>query len=237
MKKISENLILGFMCFCLTIGIMVQVKTVESNKMITAKTIEEAELRDNILKLQEKYEEKYKNLNSANDRLEKLIENISKEGEQKTNYPEELKKLNSLLGYTTLEGPGLVITVQDGDKTTVKGNISDYVVHDLDLIEIVGLLKNAGAEAISINDERIVSNTAITCAGNIVKINGKKIGSPFVINAIGLPERLYGTVTVTNNLLKRMELQGVKVNIEKKDKLKIEKYMGVHAFNYATTEE
>ena len=227
------SLILGIMCFFLTIGIIIQIKTVENTKTVVAKTTAEAELRDNILKTQEKYDETLEKLESANDRLEGLIENISQDGDSEIDYSEELKKMNNLLGYTDVEGQGLVITVQDGDSSTVKGIVSNYLVHDGDLIKIVSLLRNAGAEAISINDERIISNTAITCAGNIVIINGKKIGSPFVINAIGLTEKLYGAVTVTDTYLKDMEVQGVKVSITKKDKLNIEKYNGVHTFNYA----
>ena len=231
------SLILGIMCFFLTIRIIIQIKTVENTKTVVAKTTAEAELRDNILKTQEKYDETLEKLESANDRLEGLIENISQDGDSEIDYSEELKKMNDLLGYTDVEGQGLVITVQDGDSSTVKGIVSNYLVHDGELIKIVSLLRNAGAEAISINDERIISNTAITCAGNIVIINGKKIGSPFVINAIGLTEKLYGAVTVTDTYLKDMEVQGVKVSITKKDKLNIEKYNGVHTFNYAKNVE
>ncbi len=233
MNQKTISLILGIMCFLLTIGIIVQVKTVESSKTAVAKTTTEAELRDNILKMQEKYDVAFEELNKSNKKLEDLIQEISQDGNSEINYSEELKNMNSLLGYNNLEGQGIIITVQDGDSSTVKSLVSNYWVHDGDLIKIVNLLRNAGAEAISINDERIVSSTAITCAGNIVRINGKKVGSPFVIKAIGLTEKLYGTVTVTDDYLKQMELEGVKVTIEKKDKVYIEKYNGIHAFNYA----
>lgn len=227
------SLILGLMCFFLTIGIFIQIKSVESTKSVVAKTTAEAELRDNILKFQEKYNENLENLDLANEKLEGVIEQASQNGNDGINYSDKLKQMNNLLGYTDVEGQGLIITVQDGDTSTVKGLVSNYLVHDGDLIKIVSLLRNAGAEAISINDERIVSNTAITCAGNIVTINGKKVGSPFVINAIGLTEKLYGAVTVTDRYLKDMEIQGVKVSIIKKEKLRIKKFNGVHSFNYA----
>ncbi|MBP3597407.1 MAG: DUF881 domain-containing protein [Clostridia bacterium] len=233
MNRNLISLILGLMCFFLTIGIVVQIKSVESSKTVVAKTTAGAELRDNILRVEEKYNETLEKLNLANMELEGVIEQASQKGNGEINYSDELKKMNKLLGYSDVEGQGLVVTVQDGDPTTVKGPVSNYLVHDGDLINIVSLLRNAGAEAISINDERIVSNTAITCAGNIVIINGKKVGSPFVINAIGLTEKLYGAVTITDNLLKNMDLQGVKVSITKKEKLRIKKYSGVYTFNYA----
>lgn len=228
--------ILGIMCFFLTIGVFIQIKTVKSSQTVVAKTITEAELRDNILRLQDKYNDKFEKLEKSTKELDQLIENLDKT-DSNTNYSDDLKKLNNLLGYNTIEGQGIIITVQDGDSSTVKGFYSNYWVHDGDLLKIVNLLKSGGADAISINDERIVSSTAITCAGNIVKINDKKIGSPFVIKAIGLPEKLYGTVTVTDNYLKQMEIEGVKIDIVKKDKITdkiiIEKYNGIQSFNYA----
>ena len=51
------------------------------------------------------------------------------------------------------------------------------IVHAEDLISIVNELKNAGAEAISINDQRIVSNTVIECIGAVIKINGQRVGA------------------------------------------------------------
>ncbi len=241
MKKIYVSLVLGLMCFFLTIGIVIQMNTVKSTQTVIAKTSAEADLRDNILRTKEKYNEKFDQLDKLNNKLDFLIEQASKKDSNTENYPTDLKQLNTLLGYSRLEGQGIIITVKDGDAASVKGFVSNYWVHDGDLIKIVNLLKSGGAEAISINDERIVFDTAITCAGNIVKINDKKIGSPFVIKAIGLPEKLYGTVTVTDDYLKQMEIEGVKIEIEKKDKITdkiiIEKYNGIHSFNYASNIE
>ena len=241
MSKKHISLVLCIMCFFLTIAIIVQIKTVNNTQTVIAKTSAEADLRDNILRTKEKYNEKFDQLDKLNNKLDKLIEQASQKDSTTLEYPAELKKLNTLLGYSKLEGQGIVIIVKDGDAASVKGFVSNYWVHDGDLLKIVNLLKSGGADAISINDERIVSDTAITCAGNIVKINDKKIGSPFVIKAIGLPEKLYGTVTVTDNYLKQMEIEGVKIEIEKKDKpndkIIIEKYNGIHSFNYVSNIE
>jgi len=73
-------------------------------------------------------------------------------------------------------------------------NISKALVHDEDLREIINDLKNSGAEAISINDQRIVSTTAIICSGSVVTINGVKLNSPFEIKAIGNKSSL-GAIT------------------------------------------
>ena len=59
------------------------------------------------------------------------------------------------------------------------------IVHMPDILGVINELKNAGAEALSINDKRVVSTTSLTCEGNIINIHGDKISYPFVIKAIG----------------------------------------------------
>ena len=107
-------------------------------------------------------------------------------------------------------------------------------MHDANLREIVRKLKISGAEAISINDERVVNDTAIVCAGNIIRINDRKVGSPFEIKAIGSPELLYGNLQETINKLNN---SGIIVEIQKKDKIEISKYDGTINFNYASSIE
>ena len=53
------------------------------------------------------------------------------------------------------------------------------LVHYDDLLQVVNALNNAGAEAISINGQRVITTTAITCEGNVIKVNGEKISSIF----------------------------------------------------------
>ena len=110
--------------------------------------------------------------------------------------------------------------------------MNDYIVHDLDLVEVVNELFNAGAEAVSVNGQRIVSTTAINCSGNIVKINDEKLGVPFEVKAIGLPDKLYGALTRPGGYLELMEDDGVYVDVQKSDDINIPKYNGVFNYNY-----
>ena len=103
---------------------------------------------------------------------------------------------------------------------------SKYLVHDKDILDIVNELKNAGAEAISINDERIVLTTTV------IKINGEKIGSPFVIKAIGLPETL-ANLSRPDGTLARLKERKIKVELQKNNDITIPKYTGVFNFKYA----
>ena len=89
-----------------------------------------------------------------------------------------------------------------------------------------------GAEAIEINDQRITNTSSITCEGNVTKINGEKIGSPFVIKAIGSQGLLYGQLTRPGSYLSLMSDDGIVVDVSKSDDISIEKYKGVVNFEY-----
>ena len=120
---------------------------------------------------------------------EKTLEDDRKKATQNNTetaqMEDQLSKINRQLGLTDVKGEGVIVKVDDNKKSEDALDPSKSVVHDGDLVEIVNLLKNGGAEAISINDQRITSVTAITCDGNVVRINGEKVGVPFEIKAIG----------------------------------------------------
>jgi uncharacterized protein YlxW (UPF0749 family) len=220
------------MCFLLTFGICTQVKTVQDSGTEVAKTTTENELRDSVLAMKEKYDKQYKALEYKEKELSDLISSASANDSTSSEISEELDKVNSSIGLTALQGQGIIITVEDGDVATSVSTTAS-VVHYGDLIKIVNELANAGAEAISINGERVVSTTAITCIGNVIKMNDKKIGSPFEICAIGSKEGLYGALTMNGRYLQQMKADGVNVAVEKSDSVIIEKYSGIFKFQYA----
>lgn len=237
MKEKNIAILLGVMCFLLTIGICVQVRTVSTNASTMGRTYAENELRNSVLKWKEKYDVAYEQLETKEARLEKLRDTVSNSSESSETAKVELEKNNMALGYTEVIGSGITITLTDGEVATNRLDVSSSLVHDADLIEVINALKNAGAEAISINGERVVNTTAITCAGNIVKVNNEKIGVPFVINAIGSPEKLYGALTMLGGYINKLEDDGVGVKIEKQNSITIPKYDGVYKFEYAKVAE
>ena len=237
MKQGKIALLLGLMCMLLTIGICIQIKTVNDSSTAVGKTQAENELRNSVLKWKERYETIYEEENQKEEELSKLREEVSNQNTDSENITGQLNNINILLGYNEVSGQGLIITLKDANAATVKGNATDYIVHDGDLLEVVNALKNAGAEAISINNQRIVNTTAITCAGNIIKVNGEKLGSPFEIKAIGLTEKLNGALTMPGGYLELLENDGVQVKVEEANNVVIPKYNGIYNFQYAENVE
>lgn len=239
MNKKMQAIILGVMCFLLTIGISLQVRTVESNGSTTSSNQKLNNLKTQVLKMKEKYEESYGKLEKIQQELENTRTNATSNDEKLKSLEEEIKKNNILLGATEVTGPGVTITVADATVSNTMSaflNPRDLVVHDTDLLEIVNELKNAGAEAIEINGQRITGNTSILCDGNVIVINGEKISSTFVINAIGLPERL-ATLNRPGSYLKlKLEEENfIKTTLEKQKKVTVPKYISGTNYKYAKT--
>ena len=238
-NKAKISIILGIMCLFLTCGIFVQIKTVNNSTTSVGKTQMENELRDSVLRWKEKYENLCAKSEKNEKELEELREKAANSDDSSKGMSDKLDKYNDLLGLTDVEGPGIIITLNDGDSSILKGAATNYIVHDGDLLELVNELKNAGAEAISINGERITSRTGIECVGNVITVNGEKVGAPFSIKAIGLTSKLYGAIARPMGYAELLEGYGVQVRIEQVEKntIKIPKYNGVYKFDYASNVE
>lgn len=238
MNKKTISLVLGIMCLLLTTGIAVQIKTVSGNGTTVSTNAKENELRDAVLKAKEKYDNMYTELEYMEEQLEIERTNSTQNNTGLEQLENEIKGGNKILGLSEVTGNGIVITVND---STSSLNIFDdpnlLVVHDTDLINIVNELKSVGAEAISINGQRIVTTSAIECDGNVVLINGQKIAAPFVIKAIGFPESLKGINMLGSYVYNLKYDRHLEVKIETSDSLKqkitIPKYTGVIKFEYA----
>ena len=240
MNKKWIPLILGIMCFILTLLISVQLKTVKNANKV-AGTDANSELKTEVLIWKERYEEAYEVLQKAEEVLEIKREEATNNSNTSSNTQRQLKTLNALIGVIDVKGNGIVMTVADNNNVTsqtvgIYDNISNYLIHDRDLIMLVNELKNAGAEAISINDERIINTTSIACDGNVVLINGNKISSPFEIKAIGSQEALLGALQRPGGYLEQqLEGYGLVTKVEKQENITIYKYSGI--INYKFLED
>lgn len=245
-EKLEVSITIGLLCFILVAAIFVQIKTIKNATAGVGSFLKDnSGLRDELLTWQDNNEKIRKALENAEKNLEEIRTNaISNDTESKA-LEEELKENNKLLGLTDVVGDGVVITLDDNreiDPNEVL-NISKYIVHAEDVVCIINELFNAGADAISINGQRIVSTTSIYCDGNIVRINGKMVGVPITINAIGQPERMYYALIRPEGYLdykgylRVMAEDGIKAEIEKKTNIVIPKFEGIYTNQYINNKE
>lgn len=147
----------------------------------------------------------------------KGTENIK--ASQKVNINENNKKVEG-----QIEGKGVVVTLSDKsdiEKEMTKDNPYQSLVFITDIAKVINELNNAGAKAISLNDERVTDVNKMEVAGTFIKVNGKKVGNPFVIKAIGDATTLENSLKSDKSVLNRIKEREVKVNLNKGEKILI----------------
>ena len=120
---------------------------------------------------------------------ETIIQQSSSGESQLTELQNELALQQIRAGITALEGPGITIRLDD-NHAAPNDDPNRYVIHYENLLYIVNDLRNAGAEGISINGQRIVVSSEIRCVGNVIMVNTTRLAPPFEISAIGHPDDL-----------------------------------------------
>lgn len=227
MKRIKPVITLGFLAMILTIGISVQLKTVKSADLSGNIQLTDSNLKKSVLQWKSTYNDGLKKLSDTETQLEEL-RNIVANLDEDQQSQNKMQEYQAILGLADVTGEGVVITVADNNDEKNEDsfssiNMANYLVHDGNLVAIINELKAGGAEAISINGKRIVESTSINCAGNVIQINGEKVGSPFEIKAIGDKDLLYGELTKNGGTLYKLKKYGVITSIKKMDTIEIQK--------------
>jgi uncharacterized protein YlxW (UPF0749 family) len=140
----------------------------------------------------------------------------------------ELQTYKIGLGLVALHGQGLILTINDADEKYFD-DPSEYalrIVHNTDIILVLNDLNNGGAEAVSINGQRITENSEVLCDGPFLRINNTKIAAPFTIYAIGNKDTLYDYMMLDENHIKVLKLRNVSVKIEKTNDVKLPAFTG-----------
>ncbi|WP_312649918.1 DUF881 domain-containing protein [Proteiniclasticum sp.] len=173
------------------------------------------------------YHEKLKTdiagLGKTQDELkEKLKDYEEKSSDTKSIMEEldnELKRNEKLLGYKEVRGSGYIITMSDGEPKVdeTENSIDSWlrIIHNEDMLKILNELKQNGADAISINGERVTETSEIYCSWAFISINRKKLPAPFVIKAVGNHEKLEAYVESEFNQLRNMKNRGIRMELEK----------------------
>jgi uncharacterized protein YlxW (UPF0749 family) len=139
----------------------------------------------------------------------------------------EVRKLQTILGLTQVEGSGLLVTLNDSSRQLRRGeDPADLIVHSDQLEMVVNELWAAGAEAVSVNGERIIINTGFSCAGTTILVNTRRLAPPYIIKAIGDPSRLEAALGIQDGILDYLRLSDLQVSESQQDRLIIPAFKG-----------
>ena len=164
---------------------------------------------------------------------EDTIEKKSKINKYTSNYKKDDKILEDMksqigdyemfIGLNKVEGPGIVLTIKDGKTNPLEEStdeIDNKLLHYYDMELILNELRVAGAEAISVNNHRVVPWTGVVCSWAFMGFDdGSMEYAPFNIYVIGDPEKLKAALLEDGSHVKELIFRKLYVNIEKKDKI------------------
>lgn len=182
--------IIGAVCIILVGVMFAQFKTVEETDITGIETAREAELQTMLSSWKTKYEEIEEKLQDTQTKIAEYEQKINSKEETSELLDEELEQTNLLVGKTNVVGEGIIITLRDNDEKSIVAS---------DLRTLINELKLAGAEAISINDKRILNMTEIVDVNGRILINEEPTVSPYIVKAIGDQTYLSSALSLKNS--------------------------------------
>lgn len=113
-----------------------------------------------------------------------------------TDLATELSEMSALVGLTPVSGPSVTVTLTDAPASVAGDGVDQdlLVVHQQDIQAVANELWRGGAEAMTIQDQRVIATTGIKCVGNTVVLHGIPYAPPYRISAIGDPARLHAAL-------------------------------------------
>lgn len=194
---------------------------------------------DQLKEVQARKEESQTKLNDLEAQIRQIEQDSADADYKLKGIMTEQDKYKLAAGAVDVEGPGLEITIKDPDNAEqfeeeeVAAITSDYDI----LLSTINKLKEAGAEAVSINGQRILSRTEIIPVERHLNINSVPTAPPYVIQAIGDADRMEAVVNIKYGVAYTLRQSGFKVEIKKQDKITIHRYSGSLRFRYANPVE
>lgn len=143
----------------------------------------------------------------------------------------ELESLRALTGLKVMRGPGVTVALADA-KAQPPGSTPVVVTYQ-DLVSVINELWAAGAEAVSVNGQRVTAMTGFGQVGGTVVVNLQRLNGPFVVTAIGDPATLDGALNIRGGLVDGLRALGLSIVITRHADLQVPAYRGVMKFEHA----
>lgn len=207
---------IGFLSLLLTCVMFMQFKVVNKTDIAELESMRDEELKEKLAEWKDKYNETHTKLIENENKIEEYRETSENSEESSKLVKKELDEANIVLGITDVTGNGIQITLKD---------TSEKEYTSLDLLNLVNELKAAGAEAISINGERIINLTDIVdISTKYILVNSNRVSSPYTVLAIGDESYLKSALNIKNGYVDLRKKEGFSIEVQEKKNIQISKY-------------
>ncbi|MYV51047.1 DUF881 domain-containing protein [Streptomyces sp. SID3212] len=201
------QLIVAVLLFGLGLGLAIQVRSNNDDSALRGARQEDLvrildELDDRTQRLEDEKQ-------SLDDQRTELETSSDQAEEARKQTREKEQQLGVLAGTVAAEGPGITLTVADG---------SDTVEPDM-LLDTIQELRAAGAEAIQINDVRVVANTYFSGTGGDIQVDGKRVTAPYRFKVIGKPQDLEPALNIPGGVVQTLEKEQATATVTRAEKI------------------
>jgi uncharacterized protein YlxW (UPF0749 family) len=180
--------------------------------------------------------------------LNKEVDQLSHQVDNSTvsTLQDQVDTLLEPAGLQAVTGPGLTVTLADAPKSEIDKaggdsgvSVDELVVHQQDIQAVVNALWAGGAEAMTIQGQRVISTTGIKCVGNTVVLHGVPYSPPYRISAIGDPAALQASLSSSDYIdayLTVVDSHGLGYDVTPSARLELPAYRGSTTLKYAVAE-
>ncbi|MFJ7911236.1 DUF881 domain-containing protein [Kitasatospora sp. NPDC096204] len=217
------QLVVALLLFSLGLGLAIQVRSTNDHhsQLRGARQEDLVRILDELDSRQQRLQQEKAELEQSLAKLENSS-NQAKEAQEQTR--KKMTELGVLAGTAKATGPGIVLTVDD-PQGQVKADM---------LLDTLQELRAAGAEAIQINDVRVVVNTYFTdLSGGGVQIDGKKVSQPYRFTVVGNPQDLTPALNIPGGVVRTLESHQARATIAQQQKVVVDALVDPKSPQYA----
>lgn len=228
---------LAFVVPMLLLGVLVAAQWQTQTTRLPFATRYQVTLAEAALELQAEQDELKVQLASLRAELDAIQARTAALGPLAADLDARLTRAKQAAGLTPVTGEGVVLTLDDGrvPASAPARTIERAIVHSSDITDVLNAAWKGGAEAISVNGERITAASA--CVGAVIQINGTLLSPPFVFNMVGPAERLHAELSDPAQLADqkaRRDAFGLRLRFERSTEVRVPAYGGPITVRYAS---
>lgn len=206
------QLVVALLLFALGLALAIQVRSTNDHDQLRGAR------QEDLVRILDELDGRQQRLQSEKTQLEQSLAQLENSSNQAKEAQEQTRKkaaeLGVLAGTEKATGPGIVLTIDD-PQGQVKADM---------LLDTLQELRAAGAEAIQINDVRVVAGTYFTdnASGSGVQIDGKSVSQPFRFTVVGNPQDLTPALNIPGGVVRSLENHQAKATIVQQQKVVVD---------------
>ncbi|MGW7491356.1 DUF881 domain-containing protein [Streptomyces sp. NPDC054786] len=201
------QLIVALLLFILGLGLAIQVRSTSDSSALRGAR------QEDLVRILDELDNRSQRLTDEQRRLEgqktELANSSDQAEEARKQTVEKEQQLGVLAGTVAAQGPGINLTIDD-PKHSVEAD---------KLLDTIQELRAAGAEAIQVNDVRVVANTSLSDLRGGVEIDGKRVTQPYRFKVIGKPQDLEPALNIPGGVVQTLEKEQAKVSVTREEKI------------------